>query len=275
MIKKIITIISIISLTQFSFAEEVNKPETKILAKVDGKDVYESEIKDKITAYAKMSALENGDAFNYDTLNKEAKDEIVRSVVLGELILKEADKAKIPTTSEYKQAIQFAEKQLILKLYLEKIIKENITEDKLKEKYKQIAAEQTTKEEYKVSHILVKTEEEAKSIKKKLDKGGDFITLAKEFSIDGNKDEGGSLGYFSHGQMVPAFEEATAALKIGEISTPVKTDFGFHIIKLEDKRKAQASSFEQMRSRLYDSMAAQFIQDYTSQLQSQNKVEFF
>ena len=270
MIKKIICSLSIIALAQFAVAKE-----DKILAKVDGKAVHESEIKDTITTYAGLSAMGNDPKFNYDTLPKETKDEIVKSIIVGELMLGEAKKSKVQETAEFKQALELAQKQLTQKLFLDKLIKKNVTEDKMKERYKQIAAQQENKEEYKVSHILVKTEEEAKDIKKKLDKGSDFAALAKEFSLDGNKDDGGSLGYFSKGQMVPAFEDAAAALKVNEISAPVKTDFGYHIIKLEDKRKAKAEEFEKMRSKIYDSMAAQFVQDYIVKLQTQNKVEFF
>jgi parvulin-like peptidyl-prolyl isomerase len=269
--KKTTIAIVITLIATFAFA----KQEDKVLAKVDGKKIYESEIKDTISTYANLNAMGDDNNFNYDTLTKEVKDEIVKSIIVGELILGEANKAKVNQTPEYKTALEFAQKQLTQKFYLDKIIKENITESKMKERYEQVAKQQAQKEEYKVSHILVKTEEEAKSIKAKLDKGGDFSALAKEFSLDGNKDNGGSLGYFSSGQMVPAFEEATASLKIGTISNPVKTDFGYHIIKLEDKRKVQPESFEKMRSKLYDMMAAQFIQDYISKLQTQNKVEFF
>ena len=268
---KIIISLLISIAANFAYA----KDEDKVLAKIDGKEIHESELKETITSYAMISAPSDDQTFNYDNLNQEMKDEIVKSIVLGDLILKEAKTAKTTETKEYKMAVQFAEKQLTQKFYIDKVIKEHITESKMKDRYKEIVAQQDNKEEYKASHILVKTEEEAKTIKKKLDKGTDFITLAKEFSLDGNKDDGGSLGYFSAGQMVPEFEKATAALKVGQISDPIKTDFGYHIIKLEDKRKVELPSFEKMRSKIYDSMASQFIQEYLSQLQKQNKVEFF
>jgi parvulin-like peptidyl-prolyl isomerase len=271
MTKKILISLLISIVSNFACA----KTEDKILAKVDGKEIHESELKETITSYAMMSAPSDDQAFNYDNLSKEIKDEIVKSIVLGDLILKEAKVAKTTETKEYKAAVQFAEKQLTQKFYIDKILKENISETKMKERYKEIVAQQANKEEYKASHILVKTEEEAKDVKKKLDKGVDFKTLAKELSLDGNKDDGGSLGYFSAGQMVPEFEKATADLKIGQISNPVKTDFGYHIIKLDDKRKVEVASFEKMRSKIYDSMASQFIQDYFLKLQKQNKVEFF
>jgi len=86
------------------------------------------------------------------------------------------------------------------------------------------------------SHILVKTEEEAKQIKEKLNLGKNFEDLAKQYSLCPSKKKGGNLGWFSHGQMVKEFEKATFDLKKGEISKPIKTQFGWHIIKLNDKK---------------------------------------
>lgn len=181
--KKIIISLLISLVSSFAFA----KDEDKVLAKVDGKEIHESELKNTITSFAIMSAPNDDQVFNYDNLNKETKDEIVKSIVLGDLILKEAKIAKTTETKEYKMAVEFAEKQLTQKFYIDKVLKENITESKMRERYKEIAAQQASKEEYKASHILVKTEEEAKDIKNKLDKGADFTTLVKEFSLDGNK----------------------------------------------------------------------------------------
>ena len=148
-------------------------------------------------------------------------------------------------------------------------------EAKVKEKYQELSKLQSDKDEYKACHILVKTEEEAKEIKKKLDKGEDFSKLAKEYSLDENKDSGGSLGYFSNGQMVQNFENATASLKIGQISSPVQTEFGYHIIKLEDKRKIKPESYESMKAKIRDILATKYVKEYLEKLQEQNKVEFF
>ncbi|MEK6733567.1 MAG: peptidylprolyl isomerase [Pseudomonadota bacterium] len=275
MFKKIISLSAIILISTFCFAKEENSPADKIVAKVDGRDIYESEVKAKVTAYATLNAIGDENGFNYDTLTKEMKDEIIKNMILGDLILKQAKQAKITDTTEYKQALQFSENQLMQKLFLDQLIRNNVTEAKLQEKYKQMAAEQSEKDEYKVRHILVKTEKEALDIEKKLKKGEDFTALAKQYSIDGTKEDGGNLDYFSSGQMVLAFEEATAKLKIGQISAPVKTDFGYHIIKLEGKRKMKPENFEQLRPKLFEAMAGQFMQEYISQLKAENKVEIF
>lgn len=250
--------------------------ETKIVAKVNGKAIYEEEIKSTMKLYASMNSNSSeGEEFNFDKVDNDSKKEIIKNLIVGELILSEAKKAKIDQTLEYKEALELASKQLTQKLFIDKLVKDNVTESKIKEKYQELAKLQADKDEYKVRHILVKSEEEAKDIKKRLDKGEDFSKLAKEFSLDGNKDSGGSLDYFSNGQMVQEFENATASLKIGQISTPVKTEFGYHIIKLEDKRKMKAESYESIKAKIHDMLAAQYVQEYLNQLQEQSKVEFF
>ncbi|AIF42698.1 peptidylprolyl isomerase [Virgibacillus sp. SK37] len=111
----------------------------------------------------------------------------------------------------------------------------DISEKEMKEKYDRM------KTELKAQHILVEDEETAKEVKKKLDNGGDFAKLAKEYSTDGSAENGGDLGWFSTGQMVPKFEDAVYSMEKGEISDPVKTEHGYHIIKLNDKREKEDS----------------------------------
>lgn len=275
MIKKILTSILLISLTQFSYAKESTKKGDEIVANVNGKPIYESFIKQKIERFIEFNGLGNDPNFKYDRLDPEMKKDIIQNVVLGDLIIDEARKAKIYETKEYKQAIKFTENQLMQKVFLEKTIKDSITEAKVKAAYDEILKEQSNVMEYKVSHILVETEVEAKDIKKKLNKGADFAALSKEHSLDNNKENGGDLGYFSSGQMVLPFEQATEKLKVGEISDPVKTDFGYHIIYLVDKRKMKVPSLEEMRSKIEEELSAQYIQDYITKLKESNKVEFF
>ena len=270
MLKKFIYIY-LLAIANLSLATE-----NKIVAKVNGKAIYEEEIKSTMKLYSNMNPDNLGEAeFNFDKIDSESKKEIVRSLIIGELMLSEAKKSKIEQSSEYKEALELASKQLVQKLFIEKMVKDNITEAKVKEKYQELSKLQSDKDEYKACHILVKTEEEAKEIKKKLDKGEDFSKLAKEYSLDENKDSGGSLGYFSNGQMVQNFENATASLKIGQISSPVQTEFGYHIIKLEDKRKIKPESYESMKAKIRDILATKYVKEYLEKLQEQNKVEFF
>ena len=118
--------------------------------------------------------------------------------------------------------------------------------------YKEQFLDVAAPDEYKASHILLETEEEALSVIEELNAGGDFATLAQEKSIDPAGANGGDLGYFGPGQMVPEFEAAAVALEIGGISAPVKTRFGWHVVKLFDVRKAEVPAFEDVRAGLED-----------------------
>jgi peptidyl-prolyl cis-trans isomerase C len=275
--KKVIIGLLVVALGAGGFAYSsgvFKKPaEDRVVAKVNGKPVYESEIKGKVQRYLELNSM-NTDGIKYETLDKTVKEEIMKNIILGDLILKEAKDKKVDQTAEFKDALQFTTAQLIQRVYLDKLLKENVTDAKVQARYDEMSAALANKEEYNASHILVKTEAEAKAVKLKLDKGADFAALAKEYSLDNNKDDGGKLGYFTKGQMVPAFEDAVVALKVGETSGPVKTDFGYHIIKLEDKRKAQAPSFDQLKTKIREDLSAEFVQNYVAQLKKTSNVEF-
>lgn len=125
------------------------------------------------------------------------------------------------------------------------------------------------------SHILVKTEEEAKEVKKELDAGKDFAKLASEKSIDpGSKDKGGELGSFKEGEMVAEFWEGAKALKIGEISEPIKSSFGYHIIKLTDRKEPGLATFEEAKTQAEDSVVNQKYQEVIGELKKEIKVEY-
>lgn len=147
--------------------------------------------------------------------------------------------------AEFQKRMQFVADRELHNLYFKKHVVDAVTEDEVKARYEKEIAALPKQEEVNARHILVKTEEEAKAIIADLDAGKDFIELAKEKSTDPNKSEGGDLGYFSKGRMVPEFEEAAFAMEKGAYSKiPVQTQFGFHVIKVEDKRDAAPPAYE-------------------------------
>lgn len=143
------------------------------------------------------------------------------------------------------------EKNLQIKKLLEPQIE--VTEEEMMTYFEENKDMFNTEEQVKASHILVDSEEKAREVKNKLSAGEDFTKLASEYSIDeSNKNSGGSLGFFSRGEMVSEFEEEAFTLEIGKISEPVKTDFGYHIIRVEERKEAQEAIFEDNEDKVKD-----------------------
>ena len=161
------------------------------------------------------------------------------------LLAANAEAAGLKDDPEYQRRLAFIAERELHNAYFKKNVVDAVTTEEVKARYDKEVAALPKQEEIRARHILVKTEEEAKAVIAELDAGKSFIDLAKEKSTDPNKSEGGDLGYFTKGRMVPEFEEAAFALEKGAYTkTPVKTQFGFHVILLEDKREAAPPAFE-------------------------------
>ncbi|MBB4350821.1 peptidylprolyl isomerase [Aliirhizobium cellulosilyticum] len=157
----------------------------------------------------------------------------------------------VDKTEDFKKRMAYIGDRELHNSFFRKHVVEATTDAEVKARYDKEIAALPKQEEVKAAHILVKTEDEAKAIIAKLDKGEDFATLAKENSQDSNKDDGGDLGWFGPGRMVPEFEEAAFGLEKGAYTkAPVKTQFGFHIIKVEDKRDAPPPAFDQVKDQV-------------------------
>ena len=157
---------------------------------------------------------------------------------------------------------ELLEKDMKTNLEIEKLLKPQIkiTEEEMQTYFDENKESFAKAKEVNASHILVDDEKTAKEVKAKLDKGEDFAELAKEYSKDGSAQSGGELGFFGEGAMVPEFEEAAFSMKVGEISEPVKSQFGYHIIKVNEIQEATEANFkdskEQIEGLLFDQKIA-------------------
>jgi len=202
---------------------------------------------------------------------------LLNNMVNAELLDQAAHKAKIDQNPQVKQEIAAAQTQILVNAYVASIARSQITEAKLRQAYDQYAKEAPKTEEVHARHILVSTEQEAKDIIDQLKKGADFATLAKDKTTDpSGKSNGGDLGYFTKQDMVPEFANAAFAMKPGDFSqTPVHTQFGWHVIKVEDKRPGKAGTYEQVAPEIAQQMTQQIVTAKLQELRGQGKIEMF
>lgn len=160
----------------------------------------------------------------------------------------------------FQQRIDYLEEQALRRQYITDVVAGGINLEAVQARYDELAAEISNEEEIRARHILVATEEEAQALKAELDGGADFATLANENSTDASAANGGDLGFFGRGMMVQPFEEAAFALEAGGVSEPVQSQFGWHLIKIEERRQASAPPLEQVGQQIQQQL---FIEAYT------------
>lgn len=238
---------------------------------------------DTVVATVNGEKITKEDLYNY--LVKANGSEALDSLVIEKIIQLEAEKEDITVADDeieseinemveqfggeeaFNSALEYyglsqedLESDIKMNLYLEKLLTPviEITEEEMETYFEENKDLFAQKEQVKASHILVEDEETALDIKEKLDNGEDFAELAKEYSTDeSNKDSGGELGYFGRGEMVAEFEDKAFSMEIGEISEPVKTDYGYHIIKVEDKIEAKEANYEDSKEEIREAIFQQ------------------
>jgi len=213
-----------------------------VVAKVGSLEIRQSELD---------LAVQNLDPQLAQLPDDQKKVAALSGAIDVKLLASGAVKEGMKDSEDFKKRMAYIGDRELHNSYFRKHVIDATTDAEVKARYDKEISSIPKQEEVKASHILVKTEDEAKAIIASLDKGGDFAALAKEKSQDSNKDEGGDLGWFGKGQMVPEFEEAAFSLQKGAYTkTPVKSQFGFHVIKLEDKRIAPPPAFDQVQDQV-------------------------
>jgi len=201
---------------------------------------------------------------------------LVDSIVDTKLAATDARAKKLHEDADFRSRMSRIEDQLLQRIVLEKEMTQAISDEMLKKRYDTMVAGLAGNEEVHARHILLKTEDDAKSVIQDLGKGADFAELAKKKSTGPSGPNGGDLGFFGKGQMVPEFEKAAFALKKGEVSeTPVKTQFGFHVIKVEARRKAEVPKYGDVEEQLRGEISQERGSAYIEKLRADAKVTRF
>ena len=199
---------------------------------------------------------------------------IVSKLISNELVYQEAQRQGLDKQSDFIAREELARRELLVNAYLQDYLKKNpVSEADIKSAYEKFKTEVGDKE-YSARHILVGTEAEAKDIIAQLAKGGDFAKIAKEKSKDtGSKDKGGDLGWFSPGGMVKSFGDAVVKLQKGLYTTvPVQTQFGWHVIKLEDIRDAQPPTYDKVKDNLQKQLQQRQLEKLLTDLRAKAKI---
>jgi peptidyl-prolyl cis-trans isomerase C len=186
-----------------------------------------------------------------------------------------AEAEKLDQTPEFKARMEFLKERALHNDYFKQQVVDKITDADIRARYDKEMAAMPPQNEVRARHILVKTKEEAEAIIKQLDGGASFEDVAKAKSTDGSAAQGGDLGYFGPGQMVPEFEKAANELEVGKYTKePVQTQFGFHVIKLEDKRVQQPPAFDQVKDQVKQILIRERYMELVKKDRGDLKVEF-
>jgi len=213
-----------------------------VVAKVGDVEIHQSELD---------LAVANLDPQLAQLPDDQKKVAALSAAIDVKLLAKDAAAEKLDQTPEFKKRMQYLADRELHNAYFKKHVVDTVTDAEVKARYDKEVAALPKQEEVHARHILVKTEDEAKDVIKQLDAGKNFADLAKEKSTDPNEADGGDLGYFTKGRMVKEFEDAAFALDKGAYTkTPVKTDFGYHVILVEDKRDAAPPAYDQVKDQV-------------------------
>lgn len=240
-----------------------------LLARVNGAEITSADIQEAL-----QHMPDNFKQFPEDVVKQIALDQMIGERVIDAKIGGE----NLANDPEVTKQIASATKQIVRSVFIEREVKKAITDERIQKAYDDYKANFPKVDEVKAAHILVSADDEqkAKDLIKMLDGGADFSKLAKENSLDGSSETGGDLGYFAKEEVVPEFAKAAFETAVGSYTkAPVKSSFGYHIIKVEDKRQRPAAEFETAKPYLEQEISRQMYNELISQWREAAKVEIF
>jgi peptidyl-prolyl cis-trans isomerase C len=242
----------------------VRADDNPVLAKVNGAEIRQSDLA--------LAEEELGPSLAQ--MDPATKNENVLGFLIDmKIVAKAAEEKKIADREDFKTRLAFARNRLLMDNLLAVEGKAATTDEAMKKVYEEASKQITGEQEVHARHILVETEDDAKAVEEELKKGADFAELAKKKSKDPGASDGGDLGFFTKDQMVPEFSAVAFALEPGKISDPVKSQFGWHVIKVEEKRARKAPDFDQVKAQIETYVTRKAQADYVAKLRDGAKIE--
>jgi len=251
----------------------------KVIATVNGEKIYKSELEEKLSQMIQSQESEQrqkpDQKIAIETLSPKIIETLAQNIYLQREVDKIARKSKIAKDKIIQKQIEDYKNSTIRQAYLEDLVSSSSNEKAIKDKYSEIASEISGKKEMHIRHILVATETEAQDINKKLkSKKLSFEQLAKQYSLDTvNSAQGGDLGYVIPDKLDEDFAKAVYDLKKNQISDPIKTKFGWHIVRLDDIRNVELPTFEVAKFNIEDKLKQEVIEQLFSKIVKNAKIK--
>jgi len=231
----------------------------KVLAKVNGRKITESDLEKILSSLPQQQAMQ--------MQGEEGKNRLLNELIAGEMFYLDAVEKELDKEEEFQNILKETKENLLQRYAVQKVMDDvDVKDEEAKEVYEQNKDKYISDEKVSAKHILVDDEEKCKEIKEEIDNGLDFSDAAAKYSSCPSSKKGGRLGEFGKGQMVPEFEEVAFKMEEGEISDPVKSQFGYHIIQLDKKVPAEQKSFNEVK----DQVKQQLVQQKQFQVYNDN-----
>jgi peptidyl-prolyl cis-trans isomerase C len=253
--------IALLAVPTLSIAADEADP---VVARVNGAPIHQSD----------LTLAEEDVGNNLPPMPGEAKRDYLISYLTDVMLAaKAAEDKKVSDGDTFKRRLSFIRNKLLMEQFLQSEGKTAVTDAALHKVYDDAVKQMAQEQEVRARHILVETEDEAKAVQKQVKDGTDFAELAKQKSKDPGASEGGDLGYFGKEQMVPEFANAAFKLEKGQVSDPVKSQFGWHIIKVEDRRQKQLPEFDKVKDQIETFVVRKAQSDVVAKLREGAKIE--
>lgn len=253
-----------------------DRSDDEVIAKINGQKIFRSEVELRLRDVFEGQDS-SGKGPELEKLPKEIVEILVKEVYLEKELTKEALRSDVAKSREVQNKIADAKSKIVRQAYIDSVLKKEITSEKINDKYLELSKELEGKKEYQIFHIVVKTKEEAEKVLKELKgkKGTSrFAELAKKYSIDRDTAEkGGEIDYTLQDSMIKEIATVVAALEKDQISDPVETKFGWHVVKLGDVREAKPLSFEEVKENIRDQLVQERINEINNKIINNAKIQ--